>query len=329
MRDEQRRLEEESSSILGLDQMLLQEFDALRNEGRFLDPDDLRHLVALFLSIPAIDGKLIADSKNPNLERIRIPADGKAQLMFELDKIGERKNRQLMEFRRWLASSERELVVTFDQETALQMRSVAFITPMHSFVKLAINHWKYALDPLIVSSLVLTDEAIPPGQYLFVCDLWEYVALHSDLRLIGAAWNINEQCISAELSAALVKMLTRVQQPDTHFIPSDSIVHAGLQALDEFLESKRLNELEQLRGRNNFTAQRQLASLEVYFTKRLKRLKEEITTAKEDKIRRMKESESNRVSKEQDSKAAEIRQRMDADILSRRVAAGLIEVRAS
>jgi len=73
MADEQRRLEEESSSILGLDRALLQEFDALRHEGRFVEPDDLRHLTALYLSVPEIDGRLIPDSKNLHLPKSDCP----------------------------------------------------------------------------------------------------------------------------------------------------------------------------------------------------------------------------------------------------------------
>jgi len=77
---------------------------------------------------------------------------------------------------------------------------------MHPFIKLAVNHWKNSLDPLIVSSLVLTDEAIAPGGTYSFATYGKY-RVTTDVRLVGAAWSIDEEQISRELSGTLVKSL--------------------------------------------------------------------------------------------------------------------------
>jgi len=108
----------------------------------------------------------------------------------------------------------------------------------------------------------------------------------------------------------------------------NTTVQKGLQCLDHFLECKRLSELSNFEAE---TTSQLRGKLQVWslLQQKASKVEGEIASAKEDKIRRMKESEFARVGKEQETKGQDIQRRTDADILSRRVAAGLIEVRAT
>lgn len=50
--EEQSRLESYSGNLLGLDANFTEEVGTLKNQGRFIKPDDLRQMVELFLAQP-------------------------------------------------------------------------------------------------------------------------------------------------------------------------------------------------------------------------------------------------------------------------------------
>jgi hypothetical protein len=65
MAEEQRRLEEQGSALLGLERAFIDEVDDLIADGRFVAPDDLRQMIDLYLGQAHLNGRLTPDSQGP------------------------------------------------------------------------------------------------------------------------------------------------------------------------------------------------------------------------------------------------------------------------
>jgi superfamily II DNA or RNA helicase len=322
--EEQRRLEAEGGAFLGLDEGFTSEIDTVVAEGKFVSSDDLRQLVERFLEQPALGGQITADSQHKELHRLRLNKEGRGELLKKVRSL-KRSDRTTTIFTRWLEGSDLHWLITFDQKIALEQRDIPFITPIHPLARVAIAHWA-SIDEPLVTQVAIHDNTVPLGQYLFVCDLWETVAVRPEVRLVGNAYNLNSLCLVPEVSAVLVRLLSHAVQPAEYISFPPSLIDLGIQQLDETAHQHRLKERGELRERNNTLLNRQLVSLDAYYQNRLQRVETELNQVKDERIMRMKESERSRIERDYETKRDNLDNRREADIISQRVAVGILLV---
>jgi len=323
--EEQHRLEAEGGSFLGLDEAFTADVDSVVAENKFVSADDLHQLIEMFVQQPTLGGEITSDSKHSGIHRLRLNKDGRAELLKKVRSLNLKQDRSTIGFTRWLEGNEPHWPLTFDQETALEQRDIPFITPIHLLVRVAISHWAAIEEPL-VTQVTIYDNTVPPGQYLFVCDLWETVAVRPEVRLVGNACNLDKLCFAPEVSAALVRLLSHAIQPAEYVNFPTALVDTAIQNLDETVHQYRLDEVDKLRYRNNTLLNRKLASLDAYYQNRIQRVENELNQAKEERIIRMKESEQSRIQRDYESKRSDLENRREADIISQRVAVGILLV---
>ncbi|MHC5821120.1 MAG: DEAD/DEAH box helicase [Nostoc sp.] len=322
--EEQHRLEAEGGSFLGLDEGFTSDIDTLVAQDKFVSADDLRQLIEMFVEQPTLGGQITVDSRHSGLHRLRLNKDGRGELLKKVRSL-KQSDRSTVTFTRWLEGDDRHWLFTFDQKTALEQREIPFITPIHPLARVAISHWATIDEPL-VTQVAIYDNTVPPGQYLFVCDLWETVAVRPEVRLVGNACNLDKLCFAPEVSDALVRLLSHAVQPAEYVNFPTSLVDSGIQQLDETVHQYRLKELSKLRERNNTLLNRKLASLDAYYQNRIQRVENELNQAKEEGIIRMKESERSRIQRDYETKRSDLENRSEADIISQRVAVGILLV---
>jgi len=323
--EEQRRLEEESASLFGLDPGAWEVGD-IESQGRFVGPDELFQLVEKFISQPKLGGRLARDENTPGIGSLRLNREGRTELIQRgrsLANGNRSSDRSAVAFLRWLEGNEAYLPVTFDQKIALERRDLPFVTPLHVLAKLAALDQK-AAGPF-VSRLRARDDTLRQGLFLFVCELWEVIGAHRDTRLLAFAWDVQRKNLAPEVSMNLIKVLSRAVDPSSPFNHVSSI-QEGLFALDNASRESRLAEIETLRRQNEVLIARKLASLDVYDRNRLARIDAELQQATDDKIIRMKAAERSRVQSDYEEKRREIETGRNADIVSKRIAAGLLEI---
>lgn len=146
--EERQRLEEESGSLLGLDQAFVEEVDAVAAEERFVSADDLRLMIRSFLEEPELGGRMIPDERRPGIDRLRLRKEGRAVLLDRVRAL-ERHDHATVAFMHWLEGNDPYLLLTFDQKTALEQRAVPLITPVHPLAKVAIAYWNSRHEPLV------------------------------------------------------------------------------------------------------------------------------------------------------------------------------------
>jgi hypothetical protein len=281
-------------------------------------------MVAFLVEQPTLGGKLEADRETPGLHRLRLNKEARSILARQLRDL-HLIDRSASEFRRWLEGSEPQLLLTFDQQTALERRDLPFITPVHPLARLSTAALKQWQKPL-ATHLQVQNSTVSAGTYLFVCDLWETVAITPEIRLVHLAWSLDERRLAPALANQLLHLLAQAESVTANADLSDAVLREALNALDEQTQHAHDIALSELRTRNELLVARRLASLETYHHNRLTRLQTEIVASSNERITRMKTSERARIEHDYEAKRQEIEQRRNADIIRERIAVGILEV---
>ena len=322
--EELRRLEENSEALLGLEQSFIEEVDTLIQDDRFVAPKDLAQMIKLYVGQDAIGGGLAPFfSKQAEYHRLRLNEDARSAVLSDVVALN-RNDRSTVDFKRWLGGSEARLTLTYDRETALDQRNLPFITPVHPLAKAAIKFWTDVSKPL-VASLSLTDATLQAGLYLFVLELWETVAVRSEVQLKTFLWNVGRQKVSSEISSLLPLLERACDLPNSQWIQEIDL-QLCLEMVDEHAHMLRLNALEQLKPRNDNLLNRQLASLRGYYLNRIARVETELSQSTNEQILIMRRSEKSRIELEFKRKQHDIERRRDCDILTNRIALGIIQI---
>ncbi|MCY3799537.1 MAG: SNF2-related protein [Chloroflexi bacterium] len=323
--EEQRRLEESSEALLGLEQSFIEEVDSLINEGRFVSPSELTHMIKHYVQHDSVGGGLTVSSRKPEYYQLRLNENARSAVLRQVNSLNYH-DRTSVEFKRWLGGGEPRLTLTYDRQSALEERELPFITPVHPLAKSAMKHWKDVSKPL-VAGLSLKYSGIKAGTYFFVLELWETLGVHSEVRLKTFAWDINRQKMLVEMSSLLPLLEEAIDLHDFRWIQDNDLLHC-LEALEEYSNSVRLNEVELLKQRNDRLLNHQLASLRGYYDNRLTRVGKELEQSTNERIRIMRRSEKNRIEYEFKRKLREIEIQRNCDVLANRIALGLIEIRS-
>jgi hypothetical protein len=224
-----------------------------------------------------------------------------------------------------LEGNEPLLIITFDQETALEHREIPFITPIHPLTAMAVAYWSNQNAP-VFTQVGITDAEIPEGVYLFAYYLWETVSLRFDVRLVPLAWDLQNDRLDETLAATLSRLIMNASAIERLPAPLLTEIEQMLHKVEEVIHERRFAEVTRLVEANRQLADQQVASLQRYYQRRLQRVDGELLAVSDERIRRMKESERNRIQQEWERRQREIEDNKDADIISQRVAYGILEV---
>lgn len=322
--EEQRRLEAEGVNLLGMDQALQGEIEAMQAEGRFVSPADLRVMIAFFVAKPEFGGALEAERNEPEIYRLRLNKEARQALAQRL-RSRKKSNRSTQLFRRWLEDTEPFLLLTFDQKTALEQRDLPFVTAVHPLAQLAVDDLKPSDEP-IFTHLSLSSDHAPAGIYVFVCDLWETKALRPEIKLLTTIWNVSENQPAQFTAAQLLQLLSQAETLIDSAPQHEAVIEAALTQIDEQAFAARQRAIAELRTRNERLVQQRLSSLDAYHRNRINRLDAEILNTDEQRIRVMKTAQRSRAETDYQMRRTEIEKRRQADILTQRIAAGILEI---
>ena len=322
--EEQRRLEEQSKELLGLDELIQEEISKIQAEGRFVTADDLYQLIGLYLKSRCKNARLTVDKKS-KIVKLYASREDKNLLYKDLKKL-KRHDRQTRDFLKWIDGPAKSLALTFDQELALQDRTIPFITPVHPLTKMAVAFWS-RVSQEISTHVEIEDGDLPKGTYIFSYYLWETIALRGGIRLIPVIWHVEKDTIEWDMSLKLNNLLKNAKLSNNHVPLSESNLKKALHRLDEAIQEKRSSELNKIKEVNDKIVEQRLLSLERHYQRRLSRIEEELKNTVDERIRRMKESQRDRVKREWESKRLSIEERRNSDIISKRVAIGIMEVK--
>ena len=254
--------------------------------------------------------------------QIRLPREAQRQdLRTRLLRTG-RTDRSSAELRR-LLDRDRTVTVTFDQEVAVERRDIPFITPVHALARVAVGYWQDREDPLVAQLRVTTD-TVGQGRYLFAFERWEELAARPTLQLVGVAVTLDDGTPAANVSDQLFDLIrVAANVPTSAPVP---VPDRSRDALDRYAFERRRLAIQELQYSNASTVDQRLASLDAYYRGLTNSLDRVLETSNDPRILKMKHSERERREAEHADLKSKIESRRDADIVSDRIAVGVLEV---
>jgi hypothetical protein len=318
---EQRRLEEASGDLLGLEEAFVEEVDDVLASGRYVAPSDLEALVASFLREDVIKGELLADGGR--VMRLRL-SDGSRRHLAGLARQQGLVGQVAISFVRRLESGG-EVLLTFDQATALDRRDVDFVTPVHPLARLATAYRLDQSAPL-VGVFRARSNTLEAGTYVFACEIWETIAARAGMSLVCLASGLETGEVSENVAAALLSLLAVAEPYALAESRTLATVLERLHGLDSTAEERRRSSLRALGEENEALITSRLGSLEAFYENRLRRVRRDLEEATEQRIIRMRNSELGRIEAEYEARRLALERARDIEIVTRRVAAGVVEV---
>lgn len=280
--------------------------------SRWLEPSALERLVGLHLERELEVGRNPISGQGP-VKSLRLSADARRRLVPARGR-GTRLNLAEREWESWLRGDQQTLALTFDRDTANADRGLAFITPVHPLTQAAAR--AFARDEEIQVTLKVTDPALPPGDHPFAIYQWQMRGLREDAMLVSVV----EDPI---VSAAFTDIFATAQDASEVGLPGAAVIE-GLEGWHHELWTRRRAAHIAEAGE---IARFRRDSLEASHNARIAILEEQLRLVSEDRIRRMRLGQLARASADHrealDNLAAAERR---ADILPRRVAAGILRV---
>lgn len=280
--------------------------------SRWLEPNAIERLVCLHLERELDVGRNPISGQGP-AKSLRLSADARRRLVPPRAR-GSRLNLAEREWEGWLRGDQQTLALTFDRETANADRDLAFITPVHPLTQAAAR--SFAGDKEIQVALKVSDPALPAGDHPFAIYQWQMRGLREDAMLVSVVED-------PAVGAVFMDIFAAAQDTDDVALPGIAVVE-GLEGWHHELWTRRRAAHIAEAGE---IARFRRDSLEASHRARVAILEEQLSLVSEDRIRRMRQGQLARANADHrealDNLAAAERR---ADILPRRVAAGILRV---
>ena len=305
-------LEEREAELFGVHISRRIDDEIAKASSRWLEPAALERLVGLHLERALEVGRAPILGQGP-VKTLRLSAEARRRLAPPRAR-GLRPGLAEREWEAWLRGDQQTLSLTFDRETANADRKLAFITPVHPLTQAAAR--TLAGDEEVHVSLVVQAPGLPPGAHPFAIYQWQLVGLKEDAILVPVV-------ADAEVARTFLDLLLAAQDAEAASPPTSSM----LEALDSWHHELWLTQRAAHIDSAAEIARFRRDSLNASHRARMAVLGEQLSLASEERIRRMRAAQIARATVDHNEALANLaRDEARADILARRVAAGVIEV---
>ena len=314
---EETALEEKQAELFGLtvpNQSWREEI--AEAESFWLSQDALQRCVSGYLSgIADTDGGHLRGDKP--LKTLRLGQNIRARLLDDFRRLPRSSNPVSRRWEKWLRGADPLLAVTFDQETAAVDPNAVHLDILHPLVRQAAQHLQRSAA--VQTYLAVSSKSVPPGAYAFALYQWRKVGVRAEDTLVAITEN-------PKLDDAVLSML-EVAVDVHNGTPSDTGATVRLDERHHGLwRAARANHMAE----NRDLVQHREQSLTVSHKARRKLLEDQIDSATNEKIRRMKEGELARANRDYRRRIEELQRLADsADIHTSMVVEGMLEVTRS
>lgn len=305
-------LEEREAELFGVRVSRRIDDEIAEASSRWLEPAALERLVGLYLERTLEVGRTPISGQGP-VKTLRLSAEARRRLVPQRTR-GVRPNLVEREWEGWLRGDQQTLGLTFDRATANTDRRLSFVTPVHPLTQAAAR--ALAGDEEIHVSLAAHAPGLPPGSHPFAIYQWQLVGLKEDAILVPVV-------ADTEIARVFMDLLLSARDAPSGTPPTLSM----LEALDSWHHDLWLERRAAHIAQAAEIARFRRDSLNASHRARLAVLEEQATLASEERIRRMRTAQISRAAADlQEALASLARDEARADILARRVAAGVIEL---
>ncbi len=311
---EETALEEKQAELFGLsvpNQSWREEI--AEAESFWLSPDALQGCVSSYLSsiVDTPSGFLLGDKP---LKTLRLSQKYRAILLEDFRRLARSTDPVARQWEKWLRGTEPLLSVTFEQATAAAEPKVVYLNILHPLVRQAAVRLQRSGSVQV--NLALSSETVPPGAYPFALYQWRKVGVVTDDTFVAVA-------LDPSLDGTVMSMLEKACDAPTKTPPNTSDTERLEERHHDEWRTARANHMAE----NRDLVQHRQQSLRVSHEARCKLLEDQIGSATNEKIRRMKEGEFTRANYDYERRVGELQRHADsADIHTILVVDGVLNI---
>jgi ATP-dependent helicase HepA len=313
---EEQKLEDQQSELFGINLPTQKRFaEEVENASSYwLAPSAMSNLLTHYLSSIGDSAAIQGDGL---LKTLRLTQKTRNHMLADARELSGKTTSFQRDWERLLKGSEPQVMITFDGGCANENRTAQLLTPVHPLVRQAAK----ALDTTGSSEVHLTvrDGSLPVGIHPFAVFQWELVGLRRDLNIVAVADNeaINERLLS------LIQSASNVPKRENRSLSPSQLAD---------LESRHYQmwnvALSKYRQKITQLAQFKQTSLAASHKGRVAILTEQLASATEDRIRRMRHAQIDAAKRDYEEHSAGLRKASDhADITTELIMTGTIEVK--
>ena len=311
---EETALEEKQAELFGLtvpNQSWREEI--AEAESFWLSAEALQRSVTAYLaSVVETDADFLLGDKP--LKTLRLGQKIRARLLGDFRSQRRPTDPVARQWEKWLRGADPLLPVTFDQETAAAEPKAVYLNVLHPLVRQAA--WHLERSQAVQVSLVASSEAVSPGEYPFALYQWRNVGIRSDDTLVAVTSD-------PKLDSAVMSLLEAAADAPAGAPPDE----AAIERLDKRHHAEWRAARANHMAENRELVQHRRQSLNTSHRARCKLLEDQIRSATNDKIRRMKEGELARANYDYEHRIAELERLAEsADIHATLVIGGMLRV---
>ena len=311
---EETALEEKQAELFGLtvpSQSWREEI--AEAESFWLSPEALQRCVTAYLSsVAETDGGFLLGDKP--LKTLRLGQKIRARLLDDFRSQPRSTDPVARHWEKWLRGADPLLPVTFDQETAAADPKAAYLTILHPLVRQAARHLERS--EAVRVCLIASSESVPPGEYPFALYQWRKAGIRSDDTLVAIACD-------PKLDGVVMSLLEKAADAPAGTPPD----YGATDLLDKRHHGEWRAARANHMAENREFVQHRRQSLSTSHGARCKLLEDQLGSATNDKIRRMKEGEFARANYDYESRVAELgRLSESADIHATLVVQGTLKI---
>jgi superfamily II DNA or RNA helicase len=305
-------LEEHEAELFGVRISRRIDDEIAKASSRWLEPAALERLVGLHLERTLEVGRTPISGQGP-VKTLRLSAEARRRLVPARAR-GVRPSLAEREWEAWLRGDQQTLGLTFDREPANADRKLAFITSAHPLVQAAAR--ALVSDEEIHVSLAAPASGLPAGAHPFAIYQWQLVGLKEDAILVPIV-------ADPDVARAFMDLLLSARDAESASPPITSMLEALDSWHHELWLARRTTHIAETAEIARFRRD----SLNASHRARMAVLEEQLALASEERIRRMRSGQIARATADHKEALESLaRDEARADILARRVAAGVIEL---
>ncbi len=324
--NESRILEDAAPDLLGFEEISRTDAKTLTEDNQLIGPHDIEHLVRNFLNTSDVRGTIEPHQTDSDLRVIRVESKAHRLKLGQIFESNRQQGRTPKPLTDWTNGVSSDYPCTFSQRAAADDRQLDFVTPLHPLVRAAITQpHGSTFDKPAISNLVLYDEKLPAGQYVFAVDTWETIAVRREMQTRSWVVDLFADADCQLVQQSLFKLIGKAKHAGPKLPPNETL-SAALQRLDSGIENERRTYSQRLIEQNAILIERRLASLAADVETRSALLESQLEDTKEPRISRMRSSQLVRLKKNFNVSQADLNSRRDVDVISTRLCFGVLEV---
>ena len=321
-RDEEERMESAQGELFGLGQVVADWKQEVEDaESPWIAPTAIQRCVNLYLQklLESPERDFFAGSGS--VQTLRLGADAKRELLAHRDVRGRRTDPRFTRWEDWLRGTSTRLSVTFQQEAARASDEVVHLDVTHSLVQQAAAFLtkggeRSKMGPTHVRVKALSSKA-PVGEHTFAVYRWRKTGVVARDEFIAV-------CSSAQVEGVVMSLLAGTDDDSR----PGQIDESALDALERRHHELWSSVKERHVVENRRIVDHRLQSLKVSQCAREKILREQLTRAEHEKIRRMRASQLERAKQDYEETVSRLQANAgESDILASVVVHGTLQIR--